>query len=156
MEGIDPPLPERIALAVAGPLIRWARQGSLWPLTFGLACCAFEMISSTDPRFDLARFGSEVFRATPRQADVMIVAGTVSKKMAPNLRRIYEQMAEPKWVIALGSCAVSGGVFRTYSVVQGVDRVVPVDIYIPGCPPRPEQLIDGILLLKRKILRGKT
>ncbi|HVF10173.1 MAG TPA: NADH-quinone oxidoreductase subunit B family protein, partial [Abditibacteriaceae bacterium] len=127
--------------------------GSLFPLTFGLACCAIEMMATVGAKYDIARFGSEVFRASPRQADVMIVAGRVSQKMAPVLRQIYDQMAEPKWVIAMGACASCGGVFNNYAIVQGVDRVVPVDIYVPGCPPRPEQLIYGILQLQEKIGR---
>lgn len=132
-------------------LVNWARKSSLWPATFGLACCAIEMMATTDSRHDLARFGSEVFRASPRQADVMIVSGRVSRKMAPVLRRIYDQMPEPKWVISMGACATSGGVFDNYAIVQGVDKVVPVDVYIPRCPPRPEMLIHAILMLQEKI-----
>ncbi len=123
----------------------WARAGSMWPATFGLACCAIEMMSTGTPRFDLARFGMEVFRGSPRQADIMIVAGRVSQKMAPIVRRVYDQMAEPKWVLAMGVCASSGGMFNNYAIVQGVDHVVPVDIYLPGCPPRPEMLINALL-----------
>jgi NADH-quinone oxidoreductase subunit B len=132
-------------------IVNWARKNSLWPVTFGLACCALEMIIATSATHDMARFGSEVFRPSPRQADLMIVAGTVTKKMASVVRRIYEQMPDPKWVIAYGACATSGGIFRTYSVVQGVDQVVPVDVYIPGCPPRPESLIAGLIKLQEKI-----
>src|SRR5574338_308706 len=137
-------------------LINWARKSVLWPATFGLACCAIEMMNATSSRNDLARFGSEVFRASPRQADVMIVSGRVSRKMAPVLRRIYDQMPEPKWVISMGACATSGGVFDNYAIVQGVDKVVPVDIYIPGCPPRPEMLVHAITMLQDKIMREST
>ncbi len=135
-------------------LVNWARKSSLWPATFGLACCAIEMIATTMPRHDLARFGMEAFRASPRQADLMIVAGRVSQKMAPVLRQIYDQMTEPKWVLSMGVCASSGGMFNNYALVQGVDQIVPVDIYVPGCPPRPEMLIDGIMLLHQQISRG--
>jgi NADH-quinone oxidoreductase subunit B len=127
------------------------RKGSLWPATFGLACCAIEMMAAGGPRFDIARYGMEVFRASPRQADLMIVAGRVSQKMAPVLRQIYDQMPGPKWVIAMGVCASSGGMFNNYAIVQGVDHVVPVDIYLPGCPPRPEMLFDAILKLHQQI-----
>ena len=132
-------------------LVNWARKSSVWPATFGLACCAIEMMATAGPRFDIARFGMERFSATPRQADLMIVAGRVSQKMAPVLRQIYDQMAEPKWVLAMGVCASSGGMFNNYAVVQGVDHVVPVDIYLPGCPPRPEMLLHAILKLHEKI-----
>ncbi len=134
-------------------LVNWARRNSLWPATFGLACCAIEMMASTDSRFDLARFGSEAFRASPRQADVMIVSGRVCKKMATVLRQVYDQMPDPKWVIAMGDCASNGGVFNNYAVVQGVDQIVPVDIYVPGCPPSPDALIHAIMELQRKIDR---
>src|SRR6187399_43994 len=133
-------------------LLGWARSGSLWPATFGLACCAIEMMATGTPRFDIARIGQEVFRGSPRQADLMIVAGRVSQKMAPVLRQIYDQMAEPKWVLSMGVCASSGGMFNNYAIVQGVDHVVPVDMYLPGCPPRPEMLIDAILKLHAKVM----
>jgi NADH-quinone oxidoreductase subunit B len=129
----------------------WGRQSSLWPMTFGLACCAIEMMATSAARYDLARFGAELFRASPRQADLMIVAGRVSQKMAPVVRQLYEQMPDPKWVIAMGDCASCGGVFNNYAILQGVDRVVPVDVYVPGCPPRPEALIDAVIKLQERI-----
>jgi NADH-quinone oxidoreductase subunit B len=132
-------------------VFNWARKSSIWPLTFGLACCAIEMIASSAARFDIARFGAEVFRPSPRQSDLMIVAGTVTLKMAPVLKRIYDQMPDPKWVIAMGACSSVGGPFNTYSVLQGVDKVVPVDVYVTGCPPRPENLFYGLLKLQDKI-----
>jgi NADH-quinone oxidoreductase subunit B len=140
-------------------MIAWAvnnaRANAIWPLGFGLACCAIEMMAIVGPRFDISRFGAEVFRASPRQADLMIVAGRVSVKMAPVVRQLWEQMPDPKWVIAMGACSSCGGVFNNYAIVQGVDKVVPVDVYVPGCPPRPEALIHGIMKLQEKILASK-
>jgi NADH-quinone oxidoreductase subunit B len=144
-----------LLLTTLDSLVNWARRSSIWPASFGLACCAIEMMATGASRFDLARFGAEVFRGSPRQSDLMIVAGRVSRKMAPVLRRIYDQMPEPKWVIAMGACASCGGIFNTYTIVQGVDQVVPVDVYVPGCPPRPEQLIHGIMLLQDKIAKER-
>jgi NADH-quinone oxidoreductase subunit B len=149
--GLEEQLPSGILLTTVEKFAGYARKGSLWPATFGLACCAIEMMAAGGPRYDIARYGMEVFRASPRQADLMIVAGRVSQKMAPVLRQIYDQMAGPKWVIAMGVCASSGGMFNNYAIVQGVDHVVPVDIYLPGCPPRPEMLFDAILKLHDKI-----
>lgn len=135
-----------------GKVIGWAQKNALWPATFGLACCAIEMMAMANSRWDSARFGAEVFRASPRQADLMIVSGRVSQKMAPVLTRIYDQMPEPKWVIAMGACSSCGGIFNNYAIVQGVDRWVPVDVYVPGCPPGPEALIYGVIKLQEKIL----
>ena len=150
--GIEEKLPNGVLLTTVEKLVNWTRKSSFWPATFGLACCAIEMMATGAARYDLARFGMEVFRASPRQADLMIVAGRVSQKMAPVVRQIYDQMPEPKWVIAMGVCASSGGMFNNYAIVQGVDHVVPVDMYLPGCPPRPEMLIDAILKLHDKVL----
>ena len=140
-------VPANVLTTQLEKLVNWARKNSVWPATFGLACCAIEMMATGAAHYDLSRFGMEVFRASPRQADLMIVAGRVSQKMAPVLRQIYDQMAEPKWVISMGACASTGGMFNNYALVQGVDTVVPVDVYVPGCPPGPESLINGILTL---------
>jgi NADH-quinone oxidoreductase subunit B len=153
--GLEEKLPTGIVLTSVEKLAGYMRKSSLWPATFGLACCAIEMMAAGAGRYDLARFGMEVFRASPRQADLMIVAGRVSNKMAPVLRQIYDQMAAPKWVIAMGACASSGGMFNNYAIVQGVDHIVPVDIYLPGCPPRPEMLMDAILKLHENIGNAK-
>jgi NADH-quinone oxidoreductase subunit B len=143
--------PSGFLLTTVENLAGYFRKGSLWPVTFGLACCAIEMMATGTPRFDISRFGMEVFRASPRQADLMIVAGRVSQKMAPVVRQVYDQMPEPKWVLSMGVCASSGGMFNNYAIVQGVDHIVPVDIYLPGCPPRPEMLLNAILTLHDQI-----
>jgi NADH-quinone oxidoreductase subunit B len=132
----------------------WSRENSMWPATFGLACCAIEMMATAAAKYDLARFGMEVYRASPRQSDLLIVSGRLSHKMAPVMRELYDQMPDPKWVIAMGDCASCGGIFNNYAIVQGVDKIVPVDVYIPGCPPRPEALIDGILKLQERVRMG--
>jgi NADH-quinone oxidoreductase subunit B len=151
IEGLD----HNVLTAPLEKLVNWSRARSLWPATFGLACCAIEMMATGGSHYDIARLGMEVFRASPRQADVMIVAGRVSQKMAPVLRQIYDQMAEPKWVISMGVCASSGGMFNNYAIVQGVDQVVPVDVYAPGCPPGPETLLHAINTLHQSIENGE-
>ena len=153
--GIEEQLPSGFMLTTVEASAGYIRKSSLWPVTFGLACCAIEMMAAGGPRYDLARFGMEVFRASPRQADLMIVAGRLSQKMAPVLRQIYDQMPGPKWVISMGACASSGGMFNNYAIVQGVDHIVPVDIYLPGCPPRPEALMDAIIKLRDQIQHEK-
>ena len=153
--GLEEKLPSGVLLTSVEKLSGWARARSVWPATFGLACCAIELFQTGSPKHDLARFGMEIARNTPRQADLMIVAGRVSQKMAPVLRQIYDQMPGPKWVISMGACASSGGMFNNYAIVQGVDHIVPVDIYLPGCPPRPEMLLDSVLKLHDKIMNTK-
>ena len=158
----SPPATERdpddlpFYLTTVERVVNWAQRSAIWPVTFGLACCAIEMMAMSASRYDIARFGSEVFRASPRQSDLMIVAGRVSRKMAPVLRRVYDQMPEPKWVMSMGACASCGGVFDNYAIVQGVDQVVPVDVFVPGCPPRPEALLYGLVQLQRKIDRTRA
>ncbi len=152
---LDPLIEEHIRhgiiLTTLDKVVGWSRKSSMWPLGFGLACCAIEMMCTAASRYDLARFGMEIFRSSPRQADLMIVAGRVCQKMGPVLKQLYNQMPDPKWVIAMGACASTGGVFNNYAVIKGVDKIVPVDMYVPGCPPRPEQLIDGLMKLHEKV-----
>jgi NADH-quinone oxidoreductase subunit B len=156
VEWLEEEIKRNVLLTTTERLIDWGKRFSVWPTTFFPACCAFEVISAAASRFDFSRFGMEVLRPSPRQADLMLVAGTVTWKLAPALRRVYDQMAEPKWVIAMGACAISGGAFRgSYSVVPGINRIIPVDVYVPGCPPRPEGLIHGFMTLHRKIAKDK-
>ena len=152
---IDHKFEDNIITTNLDSVMNWARQSSLWPMGFGLACCAIEMMAAQASHYDMSRFGMELMRASPRQSDLMIVAGRVSRKMAPVLRRLYDQMPEPKWVIAMGDCASCGGVFNNYAIMQGVDEVVPVDVYVAGCPPRPEALIHGVVTLHEKVRREK-
>jgi NADH-quinone oxidoreductase subunit B len=151
VEDLAEALGDNIITTTIGKVIGWGRGNSVWPAQFGLACCAIEMMHIAGSRNDIARFGSEAFRASPRQSDLMIVSGRVSQKMAPVLRQVYDQMPDPKWVISMGACASTGGVFNNYALLQGVDKIVPVDVYVPGCPPRPEDLINAITILQQKI-----
>jgi NADH-quinone oxidoreductase subunit B len=153
--GVDQPLGQNIITTSLDSLVNWARKSSIWPMTFGLACCAIEMMATGAAKHDLDRFGI-IFRASPRQSDCIIIAGTVTKKMLPVIKTVYEQMPEPKWVVAMGACACSGGIFDTYSVVQGIDEALPVDVYIPGCPPRPEALLYGLMKLQDKIAQERN
>ena len=151
---IEEELQRNVLITTVDAILNWSRKYSPWPMFFGLACCVFEMISAASLRFDMTRFGMDIMRPSPRQADLMIITGTLTWKMAPAVKMIYEQMAEPKWVIAMGSCAISGGPFAdSYSVVPGINRIMPVDVYVPGCPPRPESLINGVVMLQQKILK---
>jgi len=154
---LDEDMEKSVLMTTVDAVINWGRRNSLYPVICFPACCAFEFIGAMGPRFDLSRFGMEILRASPRQADLMITAGTLTWKMAPNVKRVYDQMAEPKWVIAMGACAISGGIFRSsYSVVPGYNRIIPVDVYLPGCPPRPEALMHAIRMLQSKIARGTS
>jgi NADH-quinone oxidoreductase subunit B len=151
LEDLGEALGDNIITTTIGKVVGWGRGNSVWPAQFGLACCAIEMMHIAGSRNDIARFGSEAFRASPRQSDLMIVSGRVAQKMAPVLRQVYDQMPDPKWVISMGACASTGGVFNNYALLQGVDKIVPVDVYVPGCPPRPEDLINAITILQEKI-----
>ena len=155
MTWIEGRFEENVITTTIEQALNWGQQSSIWPMTFGLACCAIEMMATGAPHYDIARFGMETFRASPRHADLMIVAGRVSQKMAPVLRQVYDQMVEPKWVISMGVCASSGGMFNNYAIVQGVDQIVPVDVYVPGCPPGPETLLHGIITLHELIRTGE-
>jgi NADH-quinone oxidoreductase subunit B len=152
--GLEEKLPDGILLTTVAKILNLARKNSLWPAQFGLACCAIEMMALPSPRYDIARFGAEVFRSSPRQSDLLIVSGRVSHKMAPPLRQVYDQMLVPKWVMAMGACSSSGGMFANYAILQGVDKIVPVDVHVPGCPPRPEAVLDGFRLIQKKIRAG--
>jgi NADH-quinone oxidoreductase subunit B len=155
MQTTESPGFEGLIFAKLDQAVNWARKSSIWPMSFGLACCAIEMMSTAASRFDIARFGAEVFRGSPRQSDLMIVAGRVSQKMVPVIKKLYDQMPEPKWVISMGACATSGGVFNNYAIVQGVNQFLPVDVYVPGCPPRPEMLLQSIIMLQKKIMQER-
>lgn len=154
--GLEDQLQESVMTTTVDKLIGWARKNSLWPMPFGTACCAIELMATLAARFDMARFGAEAIRFSPRQSDLMIVSGRVSIKLMPVLKKIYDQMPEPKWVISMGACASSGGVFNTYTLVQGVDQFIPVDVYIPGCPPRPENVIQALMKIQEKVAKSKA
>jgi NADH-quinone oxidoreductase subunit B len=154
--GVEQMLEAPFVLTNLDKIVGWARKNSMWPVQMGLACCAIEMMATAASRWDMARFGMEMFRASPRQADLMIVSGRVSQKMAPVVRHVYDQMLEPKWVIAMGDCASAGGIFNNYAIVQGVDKIIPVDVYVPGCPPSPDMLMHGLVKLQEKISKQKA